>query len=62
MALNIEPIGESLSLGEGPHWDAETQSLYFVDITGKTVHRYVPSTKQYTKAAVGKPVIFNAIT
>ncbi len=26
-------------LGEGPHWDAGTQSLYWVDIPGQRVHR-----------------------
>lgn len=46
----IEPI----ELGEGPHWDAETQSLYFVDIFGKAIHKYVPCTKKHTKAVIGK--------
>jgi sugar lactone lactonase YvrE len=26
-------------LGEGPHWDADTQSLYWVDIPAQRVHR-----------------------
>lgn len=48
----IERIGESTELGEGPHWDVETQSLIFVDIKGPTINRYVPSTKQFTKVKV----------
>lgn len=52
MAPKVERIGENLELGEGPHWDIETQSLYFVDIPGNTVNRYVPSTKTYTKASI----------
>lgn len=27
-------------LGEGPHWDIEKQSLYYVDILNGSVHRY----------------------
>ncbi|CAG9859543.1 unnamed protein product [Phyllotreta striolata] len=40
-------------LGEGPHWDAATQSLYFVDIFGKSIHKYVPATNKHTKAVIG---------
>lgn len=40
-------------LGEGPHWDAESQSLYFVDIFGKSIHKYVPATDKHTKAVIG---------
>ncbi|MFF2888804.1 SMP-30/gluconolactonase/LRE family protein [Paenibacillus sp. NPDC057967] len=28
------------ALGEGPHWDAETNQLYFVDIDGRALHVY----------------------
>jgi len=51
MAPVIEKIQEipTLTLGEGPHWDVETQSLYLVDILGKAVYKYVPSTGQTTK-------------
>lgn len=54
MSAVVERIGESVQLGEGPHWDVDTQSLYFVDIFGKSVHRYVPATQKYTKAVIGK--------
>jgi len=33
-------IDARAELGEGPAWDARTQSLYWVDIRGKRVHRY----------------------
>lgn len=56
MAPTVKQIPEipNLELGEGPHWDVETQSLYLVDIFGKSVHKYVPSTGQHTKAVFGK--------
>jgi len=31
-------------LGEGPRWDAATQTLLWVDIVGRKVHRYDPAT------------------
>ncbi|CAG9859542.1 unnamed protein product [Phyllotreta striolata] len=40
-------------LGEGPHWDAESQSLYFVDIIGRAIHKYVPATNKHTSAIIG---------
>lgn len=38
----LEPVELALpyaELGEGPHWDISTQSLYWVDIPGQRVHR-----------------------
>ena len=31
-------------LGEGPIWSASDRSLYFVDIPGRAIHRFTPST------------------
>ncbi|RZC37252.1 SGL domain containing protein [Asbolus verrucosus] len=53
MAPKVERIIDSVELGEGPHWDVESQSLYFVDIYGKAIHRYIPATKKHTKAVIG---------
>ncbi|KAJ3654214.1 hypothetical protein Zmor_013416 [Zophobas morio] len=53
MSPKVEKIVDSVELGEGPHWDTQTQSLYFVDIYGKAIHKYVPSTKKHTKAVIG---------
>lgn len=36
--LCVWPVGAEL--GEGPAWDADTRTLYFVDIKGRQVHRY----------------------
>ncbi|KAJ8918474.1 hypothetical protein NQ315_008171 [Exocentrus adspersus] len=56
MVPHIERIAENCMLAEGPHWDKETQSLYFVDIAGQAIYRYVPATKKVTKASTGAHV------
>ncbi|XP_054738924.1 regucalcin-like isoform X2 [Anastrepha obliqua] len=41
MSYKIEQLPNSYGfLGEGPHWDIETQSLYFVDIENAKLFRY----------------------
>lgn len=34
-------------LGECPLWSADEQALYFVDIKGRALHRYKPSTSEH---------------
>ena len=42
---NIEVVvTEPADLGEGPVWSVAEQVLYWIDIDGRTVHRYDPST------------------
>jgi sugar lactone lactonase YvrE len=53
MPAKVEKITESVELGEGPHWDVATQSLYFVDIFGKAIYKYNPSAERLTKAVIG---------
>ncbi len=38
MAATIAVPAENL-LGEGPHWHAEAQALYWVDIIARSVYR-----------------------
>lgn len=58
MAPKVERVIEMplLKVGEGPHWDIETQSLYCIDGPSKSIHRYVPSTGQHTSAKLEKAV------
>jgi hypothetical protein len=49
----VEQIDSPVELGEGPHWDHNTQALYYVDIKEATIHKYVPSTKRHTAVKVG---------
>lgn len=53
MSPKIEKILDGLVLGEGPHWDVDSQNLYFVDSIKGSIHRYNPSTKQHTQALLG---------
>jgi sugar lactone lactonase YvrE len=40
--------------GEGPHWDAETGVLFFVDIDQQRVNKYDPATDKVTYAQFGE--------
>jgi len=45
MSIFIETVYQGpMQLGEGPHWDADRQQLYFVDIVGRRFHRFNPAT------------------
>uniref|UniRef100_A0A1B6DQ06 SMP-30/Gluconolactonase/LRE-like region domain-containing protein n=1 Tax=Clastoptera arizonana TaxID=38151 RepID=A0A1B6DQ06_9HEMI len=48
----IEPIGRPVVLGEGPFWDPDSQSLYFVDVFGYSINRYDTKTKEQFSAKV----------
>lgn len=54
---NIEVVvAAPAELGEGPVWSAEEQLLYWIDIDGKAVHRYDPSSgRDEIKATPGRP-------
>jgi L-arabinonolactonase len=41
-------------VGEGPLWDVTEQALYFIDIVGKAVHRFDPSSGQTRTWHVGQ--------
>ncbi|KAI8421387.1 hypothetical protein MSG28_009467 [Choristoneura fumiferana] len=56
MSVQVRKITGPLVLGEGPHWDARAQALYFVSIHERTLHKYVPATGVHTKTALnGRP-------
>lgn len=43
-------------IGEGPHWDADTQSLYFNDIYGRdaSIHRFDYAENKTYSATIGE--------
>jgi len=49
--VEIVPVNKTY-LGEGPHWDASRQQLYYVDILAKAIHRYVPETGEEFKVVI----------
>ncbi|XP_069695228.1 regucalcin-like [Periplaneta americana] len=58
-APKVTQIGGPVTVGEGPHWDHESQALYYVDIPGSTVNKYVPATNKHTTVKIeGGPVSF----
>lgn len=45
-------------LGEGAYWDGPSASLYWVDIIGRSVHRYSPDKRAHQTWAVSREVSF----
>lgn len=67
MSMKAELLNSALpacELGEGPHWDAKTGHLYWVDIMGQKIHRYHlesgAQTSSPTPATVGFAVLNRA--
>jgi sugar lactone lactonase YvrE len=56
-APKVEQISAPVILGEGPHWNHDAQVLYYVDITGSTIHKYVPATNKHIEVKVGMLLI-----
>ncbi|KAJ3654204.1 hypothetical protein Zmor_013408 [Zophobas morio] len=54
----VEKVTESCGLGEGPHWDASSQSLFLVDVPRKQILKYTPSTNKLTKVTLEKQASF----
>lgn len=61
VAYKVEPIlSPKSTLGEGPHWDAEKQSLYYVDILKNefSIHRYdLGENKTYSAIVEGESYV-----
>lgn len=53
----LEAVTEPVGLGEGLHWDADKQLLYFVDITNSRINKFDPKTLEHTSTEVGKQKI-----
>lgn len=62
MSYLVEKVPSPLStLGEGPHWDAKSRSLYYVDIYRNdefSIHRYdVAENKTYSASVEGESYV-----
>ena len=59
----ITPVVKNCGqLLEGPHWQAASQTLYFVDILGNAVHRYRPADGGHEKVNVGTYISCSVIS
>lgn len=47
----------TITLGESPFWDAETQILSFLDVHDQYIIKYTPATNSYVKAHVPSKLI-----
>ncbi|CAH0399647.1 unnamed protein product [Chilo suppressalis] len=57
-SVKVVKVTEPLVLGEGPHWDAAQQALFFVDIKGHSIHKYKPATGEHSSTKLGGAVGF----
>jgi sugar lactone lactonase YvrE len=55
--MSVELVADAhAELGEGPVWDSESQTLFWVDILGQMVHTHRPSDGQTDTIHVSEPV------
>lgn len=63
MSIKIEALPDSYALlGEGPHWDVATQSLYYVDIRVGKLHRYDYNENKVYKAQIEGETLAGFVT
>lgn len=54
--LFIQQETEPVEHSEGPHWSQEEEALFFVDISGHAVHKFVPHSKSHTSVKLNDTV------
>ncbi|XP_072293540.1 regucalcin [Eucyclogobius newberryi] len=58
-SVRVEPVVDLCALvGEGPLWEESEQTLLFVDIMGKNIHRWNSTTNQIASICTDAPVGF----
>ncbi len=55
-------IQERDTLGEGPIWDSQNQRLYWVDLAGCRINRFVPATQEHTRWETPSEACYVALT
>ncbi len=54
MSVSVVVKKSTSTVGEGPHWDPISKSLFYVDILCGDVHKYNSATGEDTKVHFGK--------
>ena len=54
MSVSVLIKKSTSTVGEGPHWDPISKSLFYVDIISGDVHKYDSTTGEDTKVHFGK--------
>ena len=54
MSVSVVVEKSCTGVGEGPHWDEKSNSLIYVDILAREIHRYNADTKVNEKVSVRK--------
>lgn len=61
-SMKVECVVKTSALiGEGPVWEEPEQTLLFVDIAGKKIHRWSPTTNQIQSVDTGQPISMQGI-
>lgn len=55
MPVEIVVKDACVTVGEGPHWDEASKTLYYVDIYANSVFRCNSVTKEVQKITLGMP-------
>lgn len=52
MSIKVEKVTSPIALAEGPHWDSSTNTLYYINFKGNTVHSFKPDENKSATATV----------
>lgn len=58
MSIKVEKVTPPITLAEGPHWDASTETLYYINFKGNTIHSYRPQGNKHSTAVVSDGEFF----
>ena len=61
MSVSVLAHKTCSGIGEGPHWDEKSQSLFYVDISSKEIHKFNTHTSTDVKVNLRKFPIHTGI-
>lgn len=54
VSIALGSIPCETGLAEGPHWDADREELFYVDVVHHSVFRYLPKEEECYKVEIGE--------